>query len=99
MFGRGNNHRKNCRGKGRCKGGSKRKHRHHHPHFTLSEATENNRYIIKHNPNKQTIEMGISAGSLVFVHKNDPNESNIIVGVGEKRLIVPRDSARKIMVR
>lgn len=67
--------------------------------ISLADAIENRRYIVRQNPDKQTIEMGIAPSSMVFVHKNDIKEANIIVGVGETRLIIPRRSAELIKVR
>ena len=67
--------------------------------ISLSEAIENYKYIVRLNPDKQTIEMGIASGSMIFVHKNDLNEANMIIGVGETRLIIPRRSAELIKVK
>jgi Fe2+ transport system protein FeoA len=89
---------RNCHGKRLRKGGGcgERKYRHC---ISLSEAMENRRYIIRANPDKQTIEMGIAPSSMVFVHKNNINEANLIIGVGETRIIVPRKSADMIKVK
>lgn len=65
----------------------------------LSDAFENQKYIIRFNPDKQTIEMGLSSGSMVYVHRNDPNDTKMIVGLGETRLIIPRISAESIKVK
>ena len=104
MFGfRKNNntqHNHHCDTECGCKRkGGGRGHRKHRHHITLSEAKENQKYIVKFNPNKQTMEMGIATGSLIFVHKNDAREANIIVGVGETRLVIPRNAAEEIRVR
>ena len=100
MFGFRKKHKEFCCGKGQGCGHEKRKGgRKHRHHITLSEADENYKYIVTYNPDKQTIEMGISSGSIVFIYKNHPNEANMIVGVGETRLIVPRESAKSIRVR
>ena len=66
---------------------------------SLSEASENYRYIVRLNPDKQTIEMGIASGSLIFVHKNYMTEANLIIGVDNTRLIIPRKSAKTIKVK
>ncbi len=94
IFGKG----RNCCGKKHRNGGGhgERKYRHC---ISLSEATENQRYIIRNNPDKQTIEIGIAPGSMVFVHKNKINDANLIIGVGETRIIVPRKSAEIIKVK
>jgi hypothetical protein len=55
--------------------------------------------LIRFNPDKQTIEMGLSAGSLVFIHRNDADDTKMIVGLGETRLIIPRESAERIKVK
>ena len=86
---RGNRHRKG-------NGHGERKFRHC---ISLSEAIENYKYIVRLNPDKQTIEMGIASGSMIFVHKNDLNEANMIIGIGETRLIIPRRSAELIKVK
>ncbi|MBT6993860.1 MAG: ferrous iron transport protein A [Candidatus Cloacimonetes bacterium] len=96
MFGFGKN-KKCCENKHR-RGGS-RGERKFRNCITLAEATENQKYIVRLNPDKQTMEMGIASGSLIFVHKNDVNETNLIVGVGETRLIIPRQSAQEIRVK
>lgn len=101
MFGFGRNSRNrndNCCGNRHRKGGAngERKFRHC---ISLSKTIENNKYIVRLNPDKQTIEMGIASGSMIFVHKNDLNEANLIIGVGETRLIIPRKSAELIKVK
>ena len=101
MFGFGRNSRNrndNCCGNRHRKGrdNGERKFRHC---ISLSEAQENYRYIVRLNPDKQTIEMGIASGSMIFVHKNDLNEANMIIGIGETRLIIPRKSAELIKVK
>lgn len=86
-----------CRNRHRKGGGrGERKFRHC---ISLSEAIENYKYIVRLNPDKQTIEMGIASGSIIFVHKNDPNEANMIIGMEETRLIIPRKSAELIKVK
>ena len=88
----------NCCGNRHRKGGGRgeRKFRHY---ISLSEAIENYKYIVRLNPDKQTIEMGIASGSMIFVQKNDLNEANMIIGLGETRLIIPRKSAELIKVK
>ena len=98
MFGFGRKNNNNfCRNRHRKGGGrDERKFRHC---ISLSEAVEDQKYIIRTNPDKQTIEMGIAPGSIIFIHKNNPNETNLIVGIGETRLIIPRKSAESIKVK
>ncbi|KQC10743.1 MAG: hypothetical protein APR54_11710 [Candidatus Cloacimonas sp. SDB] len=95
-FGRKNNT-NYCRNKHRKGGG--RGERKFRQCISLSDAVEDQKYIIRFNPDKQTIEMGIAPSSMIFVHKNNPNETNLIVGVGETRLIIPRNSAELIKVK
>lgn len=100
MFGFGRNRNtmdNSCRNRHRKGDGrGERKFRHC---ISLSEAIENYKYIVRLNPDKQTIEMGIASGSMIFVHKNNSNEANMIIGVGETRLIIPRKSAELIKVK
>ncbi|MEA1972066.1 MAG: FeoA family protein [Candidatus Cloacimonadota bacterium] len=97
-FGKKRNHNHHCERSQQRKGGGKGKRKHRH-HILLSQAEENQKYIVKFNLNKQTIEMGIATGSLIFVHKNDEKENNLVVGIGETRLVIPRKSADEIKVR
>ena len=98
MFGFGRNKNSNCCGKKHRKGGGRGERKFRHC-ISLSDAVENQKYIIRSNPDKQTIEMGIAPSSMIFVHKNNPNETNLIVGIGETRLIIPRKSAESIKVK
>ncbi|MBN2460435.1 MAG: ferrous iron transport protein A [Candidatus Cloacimonetes bacterium] len=80
--------------------GHGRHHRQHPEHvFTLDDARIGERYLILHNPDRKTVEMGIFCGSIVTVQKNDPVDQNLIVAIGETRYIIPRDLAGKILVR
>jgi len=67
--------------------------------FTLNEALEGIPCIVVENPDKKTVEMGIYVGNTVVVQKNDRNEPNIVVAVGESRYIIPRDLAKRILIR
>jgi len=94
-FGKGSN------GKGQ---GQRRRHRHKHcqhrgRHQNLNCADIGNKYIVISNPDKKTVEMGIFAGSVIEVQKNENTEPNIIVGVGESRYIIPRELAEQILIR
>jgi len=88
----------NCCGNQQRKGGGQGERKFRNC-ISLSETLENNKYIVRLNPDKQTMEMGIASGSVIFVHKNDINEANLVVGIGETRLIIPRKSAELIKVK
>ena len=65
----------------------------------LNGAIPSNKYIVKFNPDKKTIEMGIYAGSIISVQKNELDDPNIIVAVGESRYIIPRKTAEQILIK
>ena len=65
----------------------------------LNGAIPGNQYIVKFNPDKKTIEMGIYAGSIISVQKNEFDDPNIIVAVGESRYIIPRKTAEQILIK
>ncbi len=95
MFGKG-------KGLGRKRGNRIHGGRHgHHRRMpvNLNGAIPGNKYIVKFNPDKKTIEMGIYAGSIISVQKNELDDPNIIVAVGETRYIIPRKTAEKILVK
>ncbi|MCK4654308.1 MAG: ferrous iron transport protein A [Candidatus Cloacimonetes bacterium] len=95
MFGRG-------KGLGRRKGNRMhggRHGRHRRVPVNLNGAIPGNKYIVKFNPDKKTIEMGIYAGSIISVQKNEFDDPNIIVAVGESRYIIPRKTAEQILIK
>ncbi len=65
----------------------------------LSSGLENLQYIVIHNTNRKTLEMGIVPGEIIFIHKNQNNDKNLIIGVGESRIIISRVIAESIKVR
>ncbi|MCB5255297.1 MAG: ferrous iron transport protein A [Candidatus Cloacimonetes bacterium] len=65
----------------------------------LTESTENGRYIVRRNPDLKILEMGIAPGSLIQIFQNQPKEPNLIVGVNDLRLVIPRSIARTIKVK
>jgi len=88
--------------------GRGRRHRHHehclhHQHagetLNLNEAEVGKKYIILCNPDVKTMEMGLYRSGMVTVHKNEEDNPNIVVGVGESRYIIPRELAQKIIIR
>jgi len=98
MFGRGKNRKF---GKGHWRKGSHRGHGKCHKFglLPLEAADINKKYIVMCNPDRKTVEMGIFSGGVITVHKNDPTDSNLIVAVGESRYIIPRDLARRILIK
>ncbi len=95
MFGMG-------KGLGRRKGNRIRggRHgRHRRMPVNLNGAIPGNQYIVKFNPDKKTVEMGIYAGSIISVQKNEFDDPNIIVAVGETRYIIPRMIAEQILIK
>jgi len=98
MFGFGRKKNSNCCGNRHRKDGGRGKRKFRHC-ISLSEAVEDQKYIIIFNPDKQTIEMGITPSSMIFIHKNNPNETNMVIGVGETRFIISRKSAEAIKVK
>ena len=73
--------------------------RHRRIPVNLNGAIPGNQYIVKFNPDKKTIEMGIYAGSIISVQKNEFDDPNIIVAVGESRYIIPRKTAEQILIK
>jgi Fe2+ transport system protein FeoA len=65
----------------------------------LNEAMENENYIILSNPDKKTNEMGLHAGAMIIIMKNNGNDSNIIVAISDSRYIIPREMAASIRVK
>ena len=73
--------------------------RHRRAPVNLNGAIPGIKYIVKFNPDKKTIEMGIYAGSIISVQKNEFDDPNIIVAVGETRYIIPRKIAEQILIK
>ncbi|OPX29633.1 MAG: hypothetical protein B1H06_01165 [Candidatus Cloacimonas sp. 4484_143] len=67
--------------------------------INLDEAAVGQRYRVIANPDKKTMEMGIYRTGVITVHKNEEGNPNIVVGVGESRYIIPRDLAKKIVIK
>lgn len=87
--GRGKRHGKHCRQhQRRCFGEC----------ISLNEAEIGKKYIILENPDVKTMEMGLYRSGIITVHKNEEDNPNIVVGVGESRYIIPRELAEKIIV-
>jgi Fe2+ transport system protein FeoA len=54
---------------------------------------------VRRNPDLKILEMGIAPGSLIQIYQNQPKEPNLIVGVNDLRLVIPRSIARTIKVK
>ena len=65
----------------------------------LTEAEVGKKYIIMNNPDIKTMEMGIYRGGVITVHKNEEDDPNIVVAVGNSRYIIPRELACKIRIK
>ena len=91
-------HNHNCPEKRHGKGHGCRHHGRSHCIF-LNEATVGHKYRVITNPDKKTMEMGIYHSGIITVHKNEESNPNIVVGVGESRYIIPRDLAKRIVVK
>jgi Fe2+ transport system protein FeoA len=99
MFGRKRRFGNSCKGRGSClrrrvgarqAGGN---------FSSLSEAAGSRRYLVLQNHHKQTLEMGIAPHSFIYLHRNQANEENLIVGLQELRLTIPRNVAEQIKVK
>ena len=95
------NKRHSCRRDGKGPHGKMHRCRHHREELfeSLLSAEPGKKYAIMCNPDKKTMEMGLYVGALISVQKNDALDSNIVVGVGESRYIIPRELAEKILIR
>jgi hypothetical protein len=67
--------------------------------ISLDKLPEDQNAIITCNHNLQTIERGLYLGSLITMSRNDLNEPNIIVAVGDARYVLDRRIAKEINVR
>ncbi len=73
--------------------------RHLEGSFPLAELPEGQRAKIVVNPDEQTVGMGLFSGQIIRMSKNDASEDNLVVCVGETRLIVPKKTGQAIVVR
>lgn len=80
------------------------KHKHRHGKqrgkgkLSLSESVVSRKVTILANPDRKTVEMGLYPGASASVVKNEPNNPNIIVSVGECRYIIAKSIADNILV-
>lgn len=97
MFGKGRGFGRGMKHKHQC---GKRCHRYRDRDYaSLNQAELGKKYVIVCNPDRKTFEMGIFAGGIISVQKNDPNDNNIVVGVGNSRYIIPRELAERILIQ
>ncbi len=64
----------------------------------LSECKEDTTHIIIDNSDKQSMEMGLFGGATVRVIRNSIGSPNMVVGVGDSRYMLSKDTALKILV-
>ena len=98
MFGFGRRHRKGM-GNGLHKRHGQRENRGCRKGISLDNCEVGERYMVKCNSEKQLLEMGLHPGAVVTVHKNDKEDNNIVIAIGDSRFIVPRETAKQVIVR
>ncbi|MCB5234476.1 MAG: ferrous iron transport protein A [Candidatus Cloacimonetes bacterium] len=65
----------------------------------MSEVTEGNDGIVSCNNDLRTIERGIYSGAKISIFRNEKDEPNIIVAVGDARYVLDRRIAETIRVK
>lgn len=65
----------------------------------LSQVGENSIVSITCNTDHKTVERGLYVGVQVKVLRNEPDEPNLIVAVGDARYVLDRRIARRIKVQ
>ncbi|MDD3050928.1 MAG: FeoA family protein [Candidatus Cloacimonetes bacterium] len=65
---------------------------------TLADCLENEEMIIARNLDRKTVEMGLFCGANIKVIRNNENDQNLIVVVGDSRYIISREIAQMIYV-
>jgi Fe2+ transport system protein FeoA len=65
----------------------------------LSEGATDSEVCITCNDDHKTVERGLYRGVRVRIIRNETNEPNIIVAVGDARYVLDRRIARRIRVR
>lgn len=81
---------------GPCGHGQKRDRCCIHPLCDFASGVD---VIVCSNADHKTVEMGLFGGARVHILHNQPGEPNLVIAVGDSRYTVPREIARKIMVR
>ena len=67
--------------------------------ISLAELSQGSEALITCNNDIKTIERGLYHGKRVHAFRNDPDEPNIVVAVGDSRYVLDRRVARQIRVR
>lgn len=67
--------------------------------LSLAQVPEGISAIISCNKNLKTIERGLYLGMKISMFRNDDNEPNLIVAVGDARYVLDRRIAKEIRVR
>lgn len=65
----------------------------------MSDLSKGKSATVYCNSDLRTIERGIYLGALITIFRNDPDEPNIIVAVGDSRYVLDRRIAKDIRVR
>lgn len=65
----------------------------------MSEVTEGSEGIVSCNNDLRTIERGIYSGAKISIFRNEKDEPNIIVAVGDARYVLDRRIAETIRVK
>ncbi|MGI6199073.1 MAG: FeoA family protein [Candidatus Cloacimonadaceae bacterium] len=65
----------------------------------LKELQEDQSAVITRNGNLATLERGLNQGMKITMFRNEPNEPNLIIAVGDARYVLDRRLAAMIMVR
>lgn len=67
--------------------------------ISLSQLSTGREGSITCNDDIKTIERGLYSGTKVLAFRNDPDEPNIVVAVGDARYVLDRRIALRIRVR
>ena len=67
--------------------------------YALDKLPEGTSGTISCNNNLRTIERGLFVGMQISIFRNDPDEPNLIVAVGDARYVLDRRLAKEIRVR
>ena len=67
--------------------------------LSLQQLSEGTNAIIVCNNNLRTIERGLYLGRQITLFRNNLDEPNLIVAVGDARYVLDRRIAREIMVK
>lgn len=96
MFGLFRRHRHNPCGHSNCKAECRYKDK---PCEVLTDAATDSEVCITCNDDHKTVERGLYRGVRIRLIRNETDEPNIIVAVGDARYVLDRRIARKIRVR